>query len=340
MKLKLHRFDLKLKHTFKIAHDSRKVQKTMIIELGNTKYVGYGEATASQYYNNSIESMFALAEKNRTLIESYNGEKPDLFWKKTNPYLNANTFVQSAVDVAIHDLYGKCNKKALYDIWGLKLDNLPTSNYTIGIDSIDNMVKKMKELPWPKYKIKLGTNEDLKIIRELRKYTNAVFRVDANCAWSVDETIFNSRELKKLNVQFIEQPLQANDWEGMKTVYKKSELPLIADESCIKEDSVEKCKNHFHGINIKLMKCGGLTPARRMISKARELGLKVMVGCMTESSVGISAIAQLLPELDYVDMDGFMLLENDIAIGPLLVNGKVVMPKGNGTGVIFNGNTK
>ncbi len=335
MKLKLHTFDLKLKHTFKIAHDSREVQKTLIVALNNAKYTGFGEATASLYYNSSVESMLKLLHKNKALIESYKGEKPEDFWEKTNPFLNNNTFAQSAVDVAVHDLYGKSKEKPLYEIWGLKLENLPTSNYTIGIDTIENMVKKMNELPWPKYKIKLGTNEDLAIIKELRKYTDAIFRVDANCAWGVDETIKNAKELKKYNVQFIEQPLQADDWEGMRVLYKKSELPLIADESCIKEDSVQKCKGHFHGINIKLMKCGGLTPARRMIKEAKELGLKVMVGCMTESSVGISAIAQLLPELDYVDMDGFMLLENDIALGPSLLNGKVVMPKGNGTGVVF-----
>ncbi len=337
MKLELHTFDLKLKHTFKIAHDARDVQKTLIVELKNEVNVGYGEATASQYYSNSIESMVSLINNNRNLIESYNGQTPEEFWQKTNSVLSKNTFAQSAIDIAIHDLYGRNSSKPLYKIWGFENKNLPTSNYTIGIDTIDNMVKKMNEIPWPKYKIKLGTSEDLAIIKELRKYTNAVFRVDANCAWSVDETLKNAKELKKYNVQFIEQPLQADDWDGMKVVYKNSELPVIADESCIKEDSVQKCKGHFHGINIKLMKCGGLTPARRMIKHAKELGLKVMVGCMTESSVGISAIAQLVPQLDYVDMDGFMLLEKDIAEGPQLVNAKVVMPAGNGTGVIFKG---
>ena len=337
MKLKLHKFDLKLKHTFKIAHDVRDVQKTLIIELKNEKFVGYGEATASQYYGNSIESMVKILDDNRKLIESYAGEKPEDFWELTNSALSKNTFAQSAIDIAVHDLYGNAHNQSLYQYWGLELNNLPSSNYTIGIDTIDKMVMKMKEQPWPNYKIKLGTHEDIAIIKELRKYTDAIFRVDANCAWSVDETIKNSKELKKYNVQFIEQPLQADDWDGMKVLYTKSELPIIADESCIKEDSVEKCKNHFHGINIKLMKCGGLTPARRMIKKARMLDLQVMVGCMTESSVGISAIAQLLPQLDYVDMDGFMLLENDIAEGPLLIDGTVIMPKGTGTGVRFKG---
>lgn len=337
MKLKFHIFDLKLKHTFKIAHDERSVQKTLIVELSNEEYSGFGEATASRYYGNSIESMISLLEEHRALIESYRGENPAEFWDKTNSALSTNSFAQCAVDVAVNDLYGKILEKPLHEIWKSNGAVLPTSNYTIGIDSIENMIKKMKEQPWPKYKIKLGTKEDINIIKKLREHTTSIFRVDANCAWGVDETIANAKELSKCNVQFIEQPLAADNWEGMKTVFKNSELPVIADESCINESDVDKCYNYFHGVNIKLMKCGGLTPARRMIKRAKDLGLKSMVGCMTESSVGISAIAQLLPELDYVDMDGFMLIENDLAEGPKLEDGKIIVPKGNGTGVVFKG---
>ncbi len=337
MKLKLHTFDLKLKHTFKIAHDERKIQKTLIVVLSNGKYTGYGEATASQYYGNSIDSMVSLLEEHRELIESYNGEDPVVFWEKTKEVLLVNSFAQCAVDVAVNDLYGKILEKPLYKIWNTKRNSLPTSNYTIGIDSIETMIKKVKEQPWPKYKIKLGTKEDIAIIKKLREHTNSIFRVDANCAWGVAETIENSKELVKCNVQFIEQPLAADNWKGMRTVFNESELPLIADESCINENDVIQCFGYFHGVNIKLMKCGGITPARRMIKKAKKLGLKVMVGCMTESSVGISAIAQLAAELDYVDMDGFMLIENDPAEGPKLEDGKIIMPKGNGTGAIFKG---
>ncbi len=337
MKLTLHTYDLKLKHTFKIAHDVRDVQKTLIVELNNGLVSGFGEATASQYYAYTIDAMIEVLEANRAKIEAYNTERPEEFWEQMKPYFSSNSFAQSALDIAIHDLYGKVLKKPLYQIWNTIPNNIPTTNYTIGIDTIEKMVSKMQEFPWPNYKIKLGTSEDIKIIKALRKHTDAVFRVDANCAWSIEETIYNSKELKKLNVQFIEQPLQADNWEGMKEVFKKSALPLMADESCVAEDSIAKCHHHFHGVNIKLMKCGGLTPARRMIAKAKGLGMKVMVGCMTESSVGISAIAQLLPEIDYVDMDGFTLLEKDIAIGPSMKDGKVIMPIGNGTGVKFYG---
>jgi len=335
MKLTLQSFDLHLKHTFKIAHDVRDVQKTLIVQLSNGHYVGLGEATASNYYNNSIESMVEVIESARTLIESYDGEKPEDFWEHTKGLLSVNTFAQSAIDLAIHDLYGKLKGKPLHQIWGQTTHQLPESNYTIGIDSIKTMVNKMKEVPWPMYKIKLGTSEDLAIIKELRSHTNAIFRVDANCGWSVAETIENSVQLKKLGVEFIEQPLKADNWDGMKEVFRHSQLPIMADESCIKEDSVSKCENHFHGINIKLMKCGGLTPARRMIAHAQQLNLKVMVGCMTESSVGISAIAQLSPQLDYIDMDGSMLLTDDIANGAQLANGNILLPTENGIGAIL-----
>jgi L-alanine-DL-glutamate epimerase-like enolase superfamily enzyme len=196
------------------------------------------------------------------------------------------------------------------------------------------MVAKMNEFPgWPIYKIKLGTDRDLDIVCELRKHTTATFRVDANCGWTADQTIEFAPRLKDLGVEFIEQPLPRDAWHQMHRVKAESALPIIADESCIQEGDVRVCANCFHGINIKLVKCGGLTPARRMIAEARRLGLSVMVGCMTESSVGISAIAQLLPLLDYVDMDGAVLLAEDIADGVRLDHGRCIYPDRPGNGV-------
>lgn len=333
MKVILHRFDLKLKHRFNIAHDSRDVQKTLIVELKNGQYSGYGEATSSNYYHNSIEEMIEVLEANRALVESYDLSDPERFWPTLKKSMGSNSFALSAVDVAINDLYGKHKKQPLMDLWGGKKEHHPVSSYTIGIDTIENMGKKLKEFPWPKYKIKLGTQEDIRIIEELRKLTPSVFRVDANCGWSVEETLANAYRMKELGVEFIEQPLKADHWEGMKVLFEQSSLPIIADESVVGEGDIDRCVGFFHGVNIKLMKCGGLTPARRMIADARDRGMKVMVGCMTESSVGISAVAQLLPTLDYVDMDGFLLLENDIAHGPVLINNEIKIPKGNGIGI-------
>ncbi len=242
-------------------------------------------------------------------------------------------FALCALDLAYNDLYARKKGKKLYEIWNYNIDNNPLSNYTIGIDTTEKMVSKMLETPWPIYKIKLGTKNDIEIVKELRKHTDSIFRIDANCAWTAEETIANAIELKKLGVEFLEQPLPAEDWDGAKMVFENSVLPIIADESCQTEADVAKCHNHFHGINIKLVKCGGLTPARRMLKEANKYGMKKMVGCMTESSVGISAIAHLLPELDYVDMDGAMLLSKDIADGVNIDYGKIIYSKLNGTGI-------
>jgi L-alanine-DL-glutamate epimerase-like enolase superfamily enzyme len=330
--LRFHRFDLRLKHTFTIAHDSRDVQPTLIVELQDGELSGFGEATSNKYYGITIDRMIDALEGIRGLIEANEWITAEELWQLSHSHLKDNPFAQCALDEAAHDLIAKQAAKPLYRHWNLEPDHNPITDYTIGIDSVENMVRKMQELPWPLYKIKLGTPDDLAIVRELRKHTDAVFRVDANCAWTAETAIQNAFVLKELGVEFIEQPLKADDWEGMERVVQESVLPIIADESCIVERDVERCADYFHGVNIKLTKCAGLTPARRMIENARKLGLKVMVGCMNETSVGISAIAQLLPLLDFVDMDGTLLIANDPATGVTFDFGKVIYAEENGTG--------
>ncbi|KAA5827519.1 dipeptide epimerase [Algibacter amylolyticus] len=333
MEVILKPYELKLRHTFTISRESHDVQPSLIVCLSLNGKTGYGEATSNPYYNITVESM--MLEINAILkdIEDFNFTTPDVF----HAFLmekGLTNFSICALDLAAHDLYGKLQNQPLYSIWGTNLDSFPTTNYTIGIASIDEMVAKMQETPWPIYKIKLGTDDDVSIVKALRKHSDAVFRIDANCAWTAEETIRNAPLLKDLGVEFLEQPLKANDWEGMKEVMKHAVLPVIADESCIVESDVEACGNHFSGINIKLTKCGGLTPALRMIKKGKAMGVKVMVGCMTESTVGISAIAQLLPQLDYVDMDGALLLKEDIAKGvSILPDAKVIFPTLGGSGI-------
>lgn len=336
MKLIIHTYKLQLKHPFTISRGTRTEIPSIIVELQENEFSGFGEATANPYYNTFVEQFEEELLEKRVIIEAVSDKTPKEYWDYLYPYFKNNMFLLCALDEAYTDLYTRKKGIKLYEYWGLELKNLPQSNYTIGIDTIENMVSKMKEMPWPIYKIKLGTKDDLKIVTELRKYSNSIFRIDANCGWNVTETVKNSVELKKLGVEFIEQPLPADNWKGAKVVYENSHLPVIADESCIVETDVEKCYNHFHGVNVKLMKCGGLTPAKRMVTKAKSLGLKTMVGCMTESSVGISAIAHLTPILDYVDMDGALLLKNDIAKGVTLTNGNIVFSKLNGTGVLLN----
>ncbi|WP_417942127.1 dipeptide epimerase [Flavobacterium sp. RS13.1] len=335
MKLILRTYKLKLKHTFRISRKSIDFQPSLIVELQDDGVSGYGEATSNPYYGITVEILQRDIEKIRDIVEESHDETPEEFWLKINSLLTHNPFALCALDNAYNDLYARKNGKKLYELWNYDISHNPLTNYTIGIDTIEKMILKMKGFPWPIYKIKLGTPEDIAIVTELRKYTDAVFRVDANCAWTVEETLKNAVILKNLGVEFIEQPLKANDWEGHKEVFENAVLPIIADESCITESDVAKCHNCFHGVNIKLMKCGGITPGRRMITEAKKLGLKTMVGCMTESTVGISAIAHLLPELDYVDMDGSLLLEEDIATGVRIMDGRTYYPDRKGTGVIL-----
>lgn len=333
MELTLSPYRLELAHTFSISRESHDFQDSLVVSLSNKGKTGYGEATSNAYYHITSASMAKEIGAHKVAVESHLFLNPTVFYSFIKK-LGLSNFSLCALDLAAWDLYGKILQKPLYKIWKTKLDHYPTTNYTIGIDSIDKMLAKMEEKPWPIYKIKLGTKEDVAIVKALREKTSAVFRVDANCAWGVQETIDNGVALKKLGVEFIEQPMAAAEWEGMKRVYEKSVLPLMADESCLVPEDVSKCVGHFHGINIKLTKCGGLSPALKMIQEAKNLGLKTMVGCMTESSVGISAIAQLLPQLDFVDMDGAMLLKNDIAKG-VVINSEanVIFPSLGGSGI-------
>lgn len=335
MKLETFIFDLELKSTFTIAYGSRDFQPTLVVKLTDGEHSGYGEAVATSYYGMSVEKMAQSVRSVEEVLAKNIHRSPEEVWSLLQPHLKNDSFALCATDIAMHDLHGKRNHLPLYKLWGYDLSNIPLTNYTIGVDSPEKMIEKMKAFPWPLYKIKLGTKEDVKIVRELRKHSDAVFRVDANGAWTAEETIKNSMYLKDLNVEFIEQPLPREDWEGMKKVKKEAVLPVIADESCVGEADVKKCAGYFSGVNIKLTKCGGITPAKRMIREAKENGLKTMVGCMTESTIGISAIAHLLPMLDYVDMDGAMLLKNDIAEGVKFYDGKIHFPHRNGIGAVL-----
>lgn len=333
MKITCKVYKLPLKHAFGISRSTHSVQKTLIVRLESGGYVGYGEAVEDQYYGVTVEGMQTEIENLKSFFKSYIFSTPEILWQELFELHTKNRFLLCAIDIAAHDLFGKKAGLPLYKLWGLDAENLPMTNFTIGIDSIDVMKSKVKEMPWPLYKVKLGTKHDIEIITELRKITDAKFRVDANTGWNVATAIKNSFRLKELGVEFIEQPLPADKWELMEEVYGNASLPLIADEACRILEDVEKCVGRFHGINVKLVKAGGITPGKEMIAKAKSLGLKTMVGCMTESSVGISAVGQLLPYLDYVDMDGALLLKEDIASGHTIDFGKVTLSENPGTGV-------
>lgn len=335
MKLTLYPFELKFRHTFTISRKSKDVQPLLVVELQQDGLSGLGETADNSYYNMTVPRLMEAINAHRSFIENYTLETPEAFWQDMFPLLQDNMFALCALDLAAWDLYAKRQNKKLYEVWGLNISHNPLTDYTIGIDTIENMVKKLREFPWPIYKIKLGTKEDIAIITELRKHTSAIFRVDANCAWGVEETLQNAAAMKPLGVEFIEQPMAAADREGMKTVFEQSVLPVIADESCIVEQDVARCHGLFHGINIKLTKCGGITPALRMIKEARQYGMKIMTGSMNESTVGTSAVAHLLPLLDYVDMDGPLLLAEDTADGIRIDNGRIIYADRPGVGAVL-----
>jgi L-alanine-DL-glutamate epimerase-like enolase superfamily enzyme len=324
MKLRYKRYDLPFIHPFTISKGTKTHQPTLIVELEHFGIRGYGEAPAISYYNIPVEKMIEDLERKKQFVEKFSFTDPERYWHYLHHLFPMNPFLVCALDMAGWDIFGQIKRKQLYQLWNLDTATSPLTDYTIGIDTIDKMVSKMSERPWPIYKIKVGVEGDVEMVAELRKHTDAVFRVDANAGWTLEQALEKIPVLKTLGVEMIEQPLAKDDWEGMKTLYEQSPLPLFADEACVAEADVIKCHHHFHGINIKLTKCSGITPARRMITQARALDMKVMIGCMNESSIGTAAIAQLAPLLDHVDMDGTLLLSEDIADGVKFDAGKII----------------
>ena len=336
MQLKYKEYNLPFHHPFTISKGTKTHQPTLIVELEYFGFKGYGEAPAISYYNITVEQMIADLERKKMFVEKFSFSDPERYWHYLHHLFPMNPFVVCALDMAGWDVFGKMRGKQLHELWGLDIEKSPVTDYTIGIDTIENMVGKMKEKPWPIYKIKVGVPNDIEMVAELRKHTDAIFRVDANAGWTLEEALQKIPILKELGVQMVEQPLAKDNWEGMKILFQTSTLPLFADESCVAEGDVEKCSGHFHGVNIKLTKCSGITPARRMIEKARALNMKIMIGCMNESSVGTAAIAQLAPLVDYIDMDGTLLLAEDTSTGVAFDNGKIKYTDLPGLGVAIN----
>ncbi len=334
MKMILHRWQLPLAHPFTISRGTITTQESLVVELVQDGKHGYGEVTTNDFYGHTYESMEASLGRLGRTLDRYAQSMPETQWETMLAELGNDMFAMSALDMAAHDLHGKLTGLPTWRRWGLQWENVPQSSYTIGIDTIDKMLAKLSERPdWGIYKIKLGTDNDLEIIEALRSHTAATFRVDANCGWTAEQTIANSHRLAELGVEFIEQPLPPEaSSEDKRRVYLQSALPIIADEDCQVAGDVEQCYRRYHGVNVKICKCGGLTPALRMLRQARSLKLKTMVGCMVESAIGISGAAHLLPLLDYADLDGAVLLADAPATGVVVENGLVQLTELAGNG--------
>ena len=339
MKLRIIRVDLPLKHVFTTSQRSVSVVRTIVVELEQDGLRGHGEACEDLFYGTDVETMHTAIDQCRTLVERYALADPVAFWRHLDPILGKNKFAQSAVDCAACDLWGKMKNKPLWKIWGLSLDRLPRSSFCFGLDSKDRILERFAEAPdWPAYRVKLGEENDMDILRMLRQHTNMPFRIDVNGAWPVDTAIKNLAAMKDLGVELLEQPLAPDDWDGMKQLRKEIkkknyDIPLFADESWKKEDEIDRCVGLFDGINLKLAKCGGLTPARLVAAKVRHLGLKLMGANSIESTIGASAICQLAPMFDFIGIDGPLLIEKKVGFGVQVDKGKLVYPNENGTGV-------
>ncbi|MBX3253761.1 MAG: dipeptide epimerase [Chitinophagaceae bacterium] len=331
--IRYSKHNIKFRYPFTISKGTKTHQPSLLVELNFNGIKGYGEAPAIAYYNIPVEKMIEDIEAKKAFIEKFSFTHPDRYWHYLHHLFPQNPFLVAALDIAAWDVFGKLKQQPLYRLWNTNMATAPVTDYTIAIDSVDRMVEKMKEKPWPVYKIKLGTKEDITIMEMLRKHSDAVFRVDANAGWKLEEALEILPVLQALNVELVEQPLAKDDWEGMKVLHEKSPLPLFADESCVSETDVKKCQGFFHGINIKLTKCSGITPALRMINEAKQLGLKVMLGCMNESTVGSAAIVHLAPQVDCLDADGPLLQEEDLATGLRYDFGKITPTTAPGLGV-------
>ena len=323
MELSFWEQSLPFEYPFTISNGRTKThQHSLMVRLSLGNWDGFGEAPAIVYYNVSVESMMEQLEKHRKVIEKFALIDPERFWHFLHHLFPNDPFLVCALDMAGWDLWGQMKKQPLHKLWGTewntKANNStvpPICDYTLGIDPIEKMVQKMKDHPWPIYKVKVGTQYDIEMITALRQHTDKPIRVDANAGWTTEEALLKIPALASLGVELVEQPLAKDNWEGMQQLKQQGILPLFADESCVFEKDVATCANYFDGINIKLTKCSGLTPALRMIKEARTLGLKVMMGSMNESVIGSAAIAQFLPQLDYVDMDGPLLMTELNGVG-------------------------
>ena len=321
MQLDFWEQSLPFEYPFTISNGRTKThQHSLMVRLSLGNWSGFGEAPAIVYYNVSVADMMAQLDKQRKLIEKFALIDPERFWHFLHHLFPNDPFLVCALDMAGWDLWGQMKKQPLHQLWNTNWETtgaaqLPICDYTLGIDPVEKMVQKMEAHPWPIYKVKVGTDYDIEMITALRKHTDKPIRVDANAGWTTEEALLKIPALATLGVELVEQPLAKDNWEGMAQLKQQGILPMFADESCVFEKDVATCSNYFDGINIKLTKCSGLTPALRMIKEARALGLKVMMGSMNESVIGSAAIAQFLPQLDYVDMDGPLLMTQLNGVG-------------------------
>ena len=335
MKLSWKPYELQLKHAFNISTYSRKTTPVVLTTIEYDGLVGYGEASLPPYLGETQASVIEFLKK-----VDLSGFSNPLELEEIIHYIDSiaenNTAAKASVDIALHDLAGKIIGKPWHQLWGLKKENVPDTTFTIGIDTDEVVRQKVREVEglFNILKVKLGGTDDKRMIQTIRSVTALPLAVDANQGWkdkhqALDMILW----LKEKGIVMIEQPMPKYNLDPIAWLTEESPLPIFADESVQRLRDVERMKGVFSGINIKLMKCTGMREAWQMRNLAQALGMKVMIGCMTETSCAISAATQLAPGLDFADLDGALLIQNDAFEGATLQNGKIIATDFPGIGI-------
>ncbi|MBP1646808.1 MAG: L-Ala-D/L-Glu epimerase [Bacteroidetes bacterium] len=333
MRLTYHPYTLELRRTFTLATGSRTSTPAMLVEVEQDGIIGYGEASMPPYLGESQATAEAFLA--RVELSQADPFRWDKILDAVDHLAPGNHAAKAAVDIALHDWVGKKLGLPWHRIWGLDPEKAPVSSMTITIDTPDNIRARVKGAEgFPVLKIKLGSERDKEIVQTVREVTDVPLRVDVNQGWADREEALRMVEwLATQGVELVEQPMPKERLEDHAWLTTRSPLPIVADESVVRLSDIRKLRGAFHGINVKLMKCTGMREAYRMILLAHDLGMKVMLGCMTETSCAISAAAQLAPLVEWADLDGALLIANDPFRGATVHDGKITLPQDAGIGV-------
>lgn len=335
--LKWMPFDALLRHPFTISGFTRTTTPIVLTEISWDGYTGYGEASMPPYLGETQASAMEFLKK--VNLSRFNSpfQIQDILAYVDSIAVN-NTAAKAAVDIALHDLVGKILGQPWWKIWGFNAATTPNTSFTIGLDTEEVVIQKTKEAaPYNVLKVKLGVNDatDRMMVNTIRKVTDKPMYVDVNQGWKDKHYALDMIHwLKEQNITMVEQPMNKLWLDETAWITERSPLPIVADESCQRLTDVQKLKGAFHGINIKLMKCTGMREAREMISLAKALKMRLMIGCMTETSCAISAAAQLSPETEWADLDGNLLISNDLYSGTKIVDGKITLNDKPGIGIV------
>lgn len=336
LEMKFFPYELKLRHVFTVATYSRTTTPDVQVEITYDGVTGYGEASMPQYLGQTVQSVTAFLQKVDLSQFSDPFQLEDIL-AYVDSLSPGDTAAKAAVDIALHDLVGKLLGAPWYKIWGLNKEKAPSTTFTIGIDTAEVVKQKTRECAdqFNILKVKLGRDNDKEMIETIRSVTDLPIAVDINQGWkdkekAIDEIYW----LKEHGIVMIEQPMPKEMIDDIAWITEKSPLPIFADEAIQRLKDIKSLEGAYTGINIKLMKCTGLHEGWKMLNYARAIGMKVMVGCMTETSCAVSAAAQLSPAVDFADLDGNLLISNDRFKGMEVVKGKITLPDRPGIGIV------